>query len=95
MILAARYSATGMHAGIPVVCRQFQGAHRWLVKLDIVFDDGRREEREITCDQPVPLRLLGPFATKAMQEVFGDGPISVRKATWEAYCLTPKRRVRR
>ena len=101
MILACRYDATGLHAGIPVVCRQISGPQRWLVKFDLLTAEGVREEREVTCDQPIPLRALGPFANECIADLFTGKDLLIKSASWKAYVLSnkgqrdrPKRRKR-
>lgn len=102
MILAARYDATGNYAGQIIRCREITGPQRWLVKFELVTPEGVREEREVTCDQPIPLQALGPFASECISDLFTGKDVIAKSASWRAYIVSdkgqrqrPKRRKRR
>lgn len=102
MILAARYDATGNYAGQIVRCREIRGPQRWMLKFELVTPEGVREEREVTCDQPIPLQALGPFASECIADLFTGKDVIAKSASWRAYIVAdkgqrpqPKRRKRR
>lgn len=104
MKAVARWTTKGMYAGITQHLRQIQGNHRWLVRFervlppdpDLTSDDENYgkdivDHRDVTCDDPIPLTALGPYATAAMQDLFAqDGTITAKSLTWTAYRKAPK-----
>lgn len=104
MTPVARWSTKGMFAGATQKLREMPGNHRWLVRFERVMPPDETlpkghehygkdivDHRDVTCDEPIPLPALGPFANAAMQDLFSaDGHIVAKSLTWTAYRL-PKR----
>lgn len=105
MTPVARWSTGGMYAGITQKLREMPGEHRWLVRFERVLPPDptlpkdhehygldRVDTRDVTCDAPIRLPALGPFASDAMRDLFSeDGTITAKRLTWTAYRLGGKR----
>lgn len=94
-----------MFAGVTQKLREVPGNHRWLVRFERVLPPDetlppdhehygldRVDTRDVTCDEPIPLPALGPYASKAMSDLFSeDGTITAKRLTWTAFLLGKKR----